>query len=351
MAIACVETPHALVALESERLRVTLRPDRDSTPQLLGEIPLCDLESLTLNSQAHVTTPALVELMRRGIPLYLTDSIGRALGTCLPMAGAYGGLRSCQYARSRDPAFNLAVAVALIDAKIYNQRRLLQRLHAARAEGDVAGTDGVDGWEDAQSFDQVVARLDELRRQLSKAPNLEALRGLEGLAAAQYFQAWSAFLPPGFPFERRSTRPPHNAVNAVISYTSALLYHQLVSLLHQRGFDPALGHLHVADDGRWSLALDLMEPFRPVLLEGLATRLFSLRQLQTGNFEPREGGIYLNTAGRRATAEQFHRRLDREFYSEHRVHRTTLRQQLVAAVQEFRRTLEHGEPLQPFRLN
>jgi len=267
------------------------------------------------------------------------------------MMGAQGGLRSCQYARHADPTFALTVGIAVLDSKLHNQRRLLQRLHSSRAGQDAGDEDGLGDQASSQSLREALARIDDLRRQLPKAASLESLRGLEGLAAAVYFGGWATFLPAEFPFERRSTRPPQNAVNAVIGYTSALLYHQLVGQLHQRGFDPALGHLHSATDGRWSLALDLMEPFRPVLLEGLVTRLFSLRQLQADQFENRDGGVFLTTIGRRTTAEQFHRRLDREFYSEHCGHRTTLRQQLVAAVQDFRRTLEQGDPYLPFRLN
>jgi hypothetical protein len=121
--------------------------------------------------------------------------------------------------------------------------------------------------------DQVVrdalAFIDDLFRTCRRSETLDELRGYEGAATARYFSAWARFLPGEFPFERRSTRPPLNPVNACISFGSTLLYNEFAALCHARGLDPALGLLHATEDGRWSLPLDLLEPFRPALVEAL----------------------------------------------------------------------------------
>lgn len=351
MSIACIETPRARVALESERLRVSLRSDPNAPVELLGDIPLVGLESVVINSLVNITTPALIELMRRRIPVHVVEGGGRPLGICLPMATPQSSLRMTQYAKARDADFNLEFSKSLLDAKIFNQRRVLQRLKTARSErlgGPNMQTELPRGDEDLEN---ALQKLGGLRLQLNGATCLPSSRGIEGAAASLYFKMWSTFLPPEFPFEFRSARPPHNAVNACIGYASAILYQHLTGLIHQRGLDPGPGHLHETMDNRWSLALDLMEPFRPVMLEGLTTRLLTLRQLSTTHFEPKNGGVYLTTDGRRTLIDQFYRRLDREFMSDHCGHRTTLRQQLTETVISYRRTLETSEPFRPFRLN
>ena len=181
--------------------------------------------------------------------------------------------------------------------------------------------------------------------------SLDELRGFEGAATARYFQAWAAFLPEAFPFERRSTRPPLNPVNACISFGATLLYHEAVAFIHAHGLDPALGLLHTTEDGRWSLALDLIEPFRPVLVEALALDLFSHQMLDAGNFEPREGGIYLNDAGRKKFILQYERRMERQFMSECAGHRTTLRLQLEHQAVLFKAALDAPDRFEPFLMN
>jgi CRISPR-associated protein Cas1 len=222
-----------------------------------------------------------------------------------------------------------------VQAKIHNQKRLLQRLAANRSLS-AAGSS---------------AFLQSVQNQVANVRNLEALRGLEGVAAAHYFGAWAGFLPEAFPFERRSTCPPHNAVNACISFGGSLLYNECATAIHARGLDPALGLLHATENGRWSLALDLMEPFRPVVVEALTVDLFSHGMLGEGAFEPRNGGVYLSHEGRRVFLPQYERRMEREFDSRHCGHRTTLRKQLAEAVSRLKAAFENPDRFEPFEMN
>jgi CRISPR/Cas system-associated endonuclease Cas1 len=97
--------------------------------------------------------------------------------------------------------------------------------------------------------------------------------------------------------------------------------------------------------------LDLMEPFRPALIEPLTLRLFSHRILQSQHVEPHENGVWLSGAGRRELLSHYDHRVQREFYSETVGHRTTLRQQLQNAAVRFKLALTQPESLAPFRLN
>jgi CRISPR-associated endonuclease Cas1 len=178
-----------------------------------------------------------------------------------------------------------------------------------------------------------------------------ALLGVEGSASAAYWNAWAGFLPEQFPFERRSRRPPLNPVNACISFIASMIYHEMVAAVHATVLDPGLGAYHVTEDGRWSLALDLIEPFRPVVVEPLALELFSRGILGAAHFEAREGGVYLNEEGRPKLVLQYEKRLEREFMSEHRGHRTTLRRQLVAIARDFKTALDDPDSFAPFAMN
>lgn len=333
MAVLTVQTPRTQVSLRSERL-VVVQPGAEEEGAK-SDVPLGDLERAVFAQGVQVSTSALCELLARRIPVVFLGWNGRFLGSFEPPCPPRGASRMLQYQVASEPAASLVIAVKLVHAKIANGRRLLQRLDANHHRLE-PGTLEV---------------LERCEREAVRTPDLAALRGFEGGAAAAFFDGWSRFLPGEFPFVQRSTRPPRNPVNACLSYLAAVVYGEVLSACVVRGLDPALGCLHQSDDGRWSLPLDLMEPFRPALIEALTLRLFSHRILQSADFEGRDGGVWLNLAGRRKLMQHYEQRVQREFLSEHVGCRTTLRQQLEQAALGFKLALTGSGSYAPFRLN
>jgi CRISPR-associated protein Cas1 len=375
MPTACILQSDCHIRLKSERLEVWGRNSASGSEEILREIPIRDVERLIFVESVQITSAALAALLRANIPVNVLGWSGQFLGGFLPATNAHGLARLRQYQRTIDPAFTLQMAGRIITAKLYNQRRVLQRLASARQyaaqPSDSAGSGGipVDAAEGAlpaglstpperlpiegrnPKSEQTLAWLDGLFASISRSQTLDELRGYEGAATARYFQTWAEFLPAEFPFERRSTRPPLNAVNACISFGSTLVYHEAVAFIHAHGLDPALGLLHHTEDGRWSLALDLIEPFRPALVEALALDLFSHQMLEEKNFEPKNGGVYLNDPGRKKFILQYERRMERQFMSECAGHRTSLRQQLENQAVMFKAALEAPDKFEPFLMN
>jgi CRISP-associated protein Cas1 len=274
MPTACVITPDCRIQLESERLiiRRIRGSDEESAAPVEREIPIRDVERVLLDEGCSITSPALSELLRRDIPVTVIGRNGNVLGAFNPITPAHGAARIRHYKCSLDPAFNLRTAGRIVTAKLYNQRRILQRIALGRSpeSPDEPSTGSPD-----PEISASLTWLDNLFVSIRRAADLDELRGYEGAATARYFQAWARLLPPAFPFERRSTRPPQNPVNACISFGATLLYNEMAAACLARGLDPAIGALHTTEDGRWSLALDLMEPFRPALVEALTLDLFS----------------------------------------------------------------------------
>lgn len=347
MPSVCILNPGASVRLTGERLSVSV-PAMDDDPAVHRDIPLREIERVIHAEQVQVSGAALGALMRASIPVSVLGWEGRFLGSYLPPLTTQVEARLRQYRRTLEPDFARQVASALVSAKLYNQRRVLQRLGASRRAGrsDPESSDGVDG--------ELTATLRWLESEFASirvARTVDEIRGHEGVTAARYFAAWSGFLPEAFPFERRSTRPPLNPVNACISFGATIVYTEMVAFLHAHGLDPALGCLHAPTDGRWSLALDLIEPFRPALVEALALDLFSHQILNGDHFERRDGGVFLNDGGRRKFFLQYERRMERQFLSEAVGHRTSLRSQLERQALLYKTALERPEEFEPFVMN
>jgi len=269
------------------------------------------------------------------VPVCFLGHRGNLLGSFEPPGVSHPLARLRQYAATNASDQSLLFARALVEAKIANGRRLLQRLEAnhPRLPSDA------------------ITMLSSLLQSAAKAATLDELRGHEGTAAQHFYTAWSLFLPPDFPFEKRSRRPPLNPVNACLSYLATILYGELLSACYASGLDPALGCLHTVENGRWALPLDLMEPFRPVIVESLTLRLFSLQVLNADHFTPQAGGVYLSGDGRRLLWQHYEQRLTREFFSEHAAHRTTLRRLIQDAPTHFKTCLDRPELFHPFRPN
>lgn len=357
MPSAWITQRHALVRLTSRRLRVYGFADlqtsekadqevNDADPSaeratekgkrvLLREIPLIDLERLLMEESVTLTAEAQAMLLRRGIPIAILSRNGRYLGGFFPATPAHAHWRNLQYRQGQDHDFLTAQTRKIVTAKIYNQRRVLQRLAAGR---------GLD-----QS--PQLNRLKGLLKRMERTRSIDEMRGFEGSASALFYRGWATFLPDAFPFQRRSRRPPHNPVNAVISFTATIIYHEMVGFLQAHGLDPGLGCLHTTANGRWSLALDLIEPFRPVIVEALTLDLFSRQMLRENHFEPWNSGIYLTRDGRFKLILQYEKRLDREFISEHLGRRTSLRRQMEHQAVTFKAALEESSKFQPFRMN
>lgn len=336
-----VETPAARLRLEQEHLLVSLpagegiSPARNEVEWRTHRFSQAELERVTICESAQITSRAVGALLRAGIPLHFIDSHGRLLGTCAGPSSCDGALRLQQYRRTLDPEFCLGIARRLVGAKILNQVRLLQRLEANRP--------GHVGEEATRSLQAAAHSADG-------ATSAAELLGVEGAATRRYFAEWANFLPPEFPFEARSTRPPLNPPNATLSFVSAVLYNLLTGLIERRGLDPALGVFHTTDNRRYALALDLIEPLRPGVIEPFVIRLFCHRLLDATDFEPADGGIHLNRSGRATLLFHWEKRLRRLFHPVGSETRSSMLQEIETRIVNYKRALVNPEEFAPFRM-
>ncbi len=280
-----------MTTLYIDRKNASLRVSRRTlelreNDRLRQRIPFTLIERIVIVGNVHVETGALGALADAGIGIALLGGRRHShRGMLLGPLGADGARRLAQYrARSSETATR-AIACCLLQRKLAGQQRLLHKALAKRPDK-------------RRPLKKASAELARLRERLRR-PDLpvDALRGIEGAAAAAYFAAWGQLLPPGAGFQGRRRRPPPDPVNAALSLGYTLLYGEAVAAIHAAGLDPALGYLHEPAWGRASLAADLIEPLRPRHDENV-WRLFAERRLTADHFDARDGGHWLGKAGR-----------------------------------------------------
>lgn len=265
----------------------------------LADVRILDTSQVCLFGNVQVTTQALQEMCQRGIPLTLFSSGGWFYGIAHGMNHKNVELRIAQFRTAEDPIESTRIASAMIATKIQNCRTLLKRNHANRARS-------------------VARQLSRLASEAIQAQSTGELLGLEGCAARVYFSAFAGMLKGQdsalleFDFEGRNRRPPLDPVNCMLSYVYSLLVKDLTVTLLAVGFDPYLGVYHQPRYGRPSLALDLMEEFRPIVADSVVVNAINTGMVSTDSFEQRGPAVMLKPQARKRLIRAYETRLNTE---------------------------------------
>jgi CRISPR-associated endonuclease Cas1/CRISPR-associated protein Cas4 len=293
-----VQSQNARITKDGETLQIT---EEDAAKT---QVRLIDISDVALFGNVSMTTPALAALLEREIPVTFHSHGGWFRGIAQGLPHRNVEVRTAQFRMSFDEGACLRFARELVAAKIMNQRTILRR-----------------NWRGAAEDRQLVlSRLSAAHKSTGKASSPAELLGLEGDAAATYFRAFSFLLkqPDGNPdfapfrFESRNRRPPMDPVNAMLSLAYAMLTRHLTISLTSVGLDPYRGFYHASRYGRPSLALDLMEPFRPIIADSVVLSAINTGEVGAGDFVVAATGTAFTQAGRRRFVGAFERRLSQE---------------------------------------
>jgi CRISPR-associated endonuclease Cas1/CRISPR-associated protein Cas4 len=290
-----VQEHRAKIGKDGETLVVSVEGEKAASARL------AEVSQVAIFGQVILTTPALHELMRREIPVTWHSSGGWFMGHTVGLGHRNVELRTHQWRQSFDGLFCLRFARGVVSAKIRNARTLMRR-----------------NWRGAEPADDPLALLDRDREQAEAAQDLPALLGIEGLAARRYFAGFAQCLTEDsegrrrFDWEGRNRRPPTDPINALLSFAYAMLVRAWTVQLSAVGLDPYRGFYHQPRYGRPALALDMMEPFRPLVADSAVLLACNNGEIGPGDFIERAGAVALTPSGRKAIIAAFERRLDQE---------------------------------------
>ena len=301
---------------------------------LLDSARLREVEGVVMMSGVQLTAPVLAALLDHGIDTAFLAGDGHFRGRLVTSEGKNVFLRQWQFRRLDDLSFRCCTAAAMIAAKIRHARLLLQR--HARNHPSLA-------------IEPEIEQLGRMQLGVGDADDLDALRGLEGDAARRYFAAYARVLrSPALVMRGRTRRPPGDPVNAMLSFGYALLLREAIASVSAVGLDPAVGVLHELHYGRPSLALDLMEEFRPLVIDRMVTTLVNRGQMTAAHFIPHEpNGIYLNDEGRQRFLPAFHTMMTNAFADRASGASVTMRDLLLRQAQRLKKALLGEEPYLP----
>ncbi len=311
-------------------------------------IPIEDVDSLYLYGEVDINTKLLNFLGQKKLPLHVFNYYGFYSGSYYPREYLHSGfLLVHQVKHYGDAALRLALAKELVRASAHSMLRNVayyanrkgDRATAAEEDREPSGEIGIDtpsggGIPKDAAVEAAVdaagatvfaeadppadpflteiefdaspepladlrATITDLAAQIDRQPIVNAVRGIEGKMRERYYRAWPHILNTEWTFDCRVRRPPDNEINALISFGNSMLYTTCLSEIYRTQLTPTVSYLHEPGARRFSLALDLSEIFKPLLVDRAIFRLINSGQLQPKHFDRTLNGCYLTDAGKK----------------------------------------------------
>jgi CRISPR-associated protein Cas1 len=265
------------------------------------EIRPIEISQLNLMGNIQVTTQVTQLLCEAGIPVCYFSQGGWFYGITTGLVTKNVFLRQSQFRLASEPWFCLKVARKIVAGKIRNQRTMLLRNHLEPPQISLS-------------------EIKDMALRAEAASRLDELLGIEGNAARLYFGAFDGMLKAGengessgdfrLDFEGRNRRPPRDPVNALLSLGYSMLTKDLTIACYAVGFDPMMGFYHQPRFGRPALALDLMEPFRPLIVDSAVINAINTRMVTATDFVRSGDAVALTPGGRKSFYHAYELRMD-----------------------------------------
>jgi CRISPR-associated protein Cas1 len=258
-------------------------------------IPLKDISHICIQTNCQITTQALMSLVERDATISYVTGGGWLQAVVTSPLSKNIALRKRQFEKFGDESFKVKLARNIVASKILNQRTLLRR--------NLNENDG---------SKSCLEKLNDLSGRLAAADSIDTIRGIEGVAANVYWQNFPLMLSDGagFDMNSRNKRPPKDPVNALLSYGYTLLARDFYSAIVAVGLDPLMGFYHTIVPGRPALALDMMEAFRPLIVDSTVLRAINSGILQRDDFIEMTGCCQMKLAAKKKWIGAYETRMD-----------------------------------------
>ncbi|HEX6777266.1 MAG TPA: type I-D CRISPR-associated endonuclease Cas1d, partial [Ktedonobacterales bacterium] len=316
---------YALVRRDGEDSLLVQVPERQGkngavlAPARKERVPLIKIDEVVVLGEVTLTASAMHLLLERDIEITFLGHYGQFKGRLSPPFSKNAILRMAQYRAHQDMRTRCELARRFVIGKLSNQRQRLQRYQRSQSDAEMK-----------QAIEQMGTLLHQLgalpldstriSHRLAGGDNsivgtpLETILGMEGAGSAAYFRCFGKLLndPRQWPFPGRVKRPPTDPVNALLSFGYSLLTNKVASAVQLVGFDHFVGYLHSSFYGRPALALDLVEEFRPIIVDSVVLTLLNKRILAPDAFVVELGAYRLKDERRKVFFTQFEERLNEE---------------------------------------
>lgn len=288
------QTAHARIS--KGRLIVEDRQKGGGKPTKLFDVPCGHVSRIVAFGSVAISSGLRSWAMYNGVDIVLASRRGSYLGIMQGTKTETHSARLIAQVEINDTPRQLEISCAIIRAKIHKQIVVLQRFSKRESEEKVSNA---------------ITNMRKFMSMLDDTASIDEAMGLEGAAAKEYFAAYGSLLPDELAFTTRSRQPPLDLANASLSFLYTVLLGECVTALRTAGMDPGLGVLHNPQAKRPSLALDLLEEFRPLVADQVVLNAARRNRLTSKHArkDPKGQGILLTKKGREEILKAYEERM------------------------------------------
>lgn len=301
---------------------------RDGT---IKKIPSETLECISIFGNIQVSTQAMQRILSKGIILNYYSTNGKYYG-CLESTRHCNILRQRkQFAISEDKQFALGIAKQIVEAKIHNQLVVLER-YIKNSTNEI---------------EECVKQIRSAMKRISSATEIIEVSGYEGIAARYYFQGLSSVINPDFRFQGRNRMPPKDAFNSMLSLGYTFLMYEIYGSIKSKGLNPYVAFLHQDRERHPTLASDLMEEWRPIIVDSMVMSLVNGHEVQIDGFtaDHETGGILLHRDTLKTFVKKYEQKMRTEVnYLMKKHDRVSYRRAIFLQVSSLTQAIEEDTP-------
>lgn len=285
--------PQNYYILKSGKLRRKGNTLYLKTAKELKAIPVNNINSLYCFGEVDVNSKLLIFLSANKIPVHFFNYYGFYVGSYYPREYLNSGsLLVKQVEHFLDKEKRAYIARQFLEAALSN---MVKNLEHYKKHGKAVG--------------ETIKKLKEGIKKLAKLKTRREFMGIEGNARRVYYKSFSKILRGDFKFEKRTRQPPKNMLNALISFGNSLLYTVCLTEIYHTQLNPTISYLHEPSERRFSLALDLAEIFKPLIVDRVIFKLINNRKIYKKHFDKTLNYCYLTSFGKRLFLEEFDSKL------------------------------------------
>ncbi len=267
---------------------------------ILQKIPITQLDSIMCFGAIHLTRAVMIESFNNAMPIIMMTQTGHYQGMIKQGVAMDKTLHTQQLSSHQQP---LPIAKLIVEAKLQNSittiRRYL-RYHEASIDTNI------------ESLDKLLATMVRLKKRGTFCKSLNSLRGIEGNSARIYFSVLQAIIPKQWNFKTRNRQPPQDPINALLSLGYTLLFNNIYAFIMLREMAMEYGYLHAHYHKQPALALDLMEPFRTVIVDAVVLKLIKNNIISPNDFKYERQACLLTTKAKKIFIASLEKQFSKE---------------------------------------
>ncbi len=259
------------------------------------DIPVERIKDLHVFGNVTYNSKLFDFVSQQGILIHMYNYYGFYSGTFYPKEKYISGkLLVKQVEAYIDYSKRLGLAQEFIDSASYN---ILRNLKYYQNRG--------------KELKNYIADIEELRKQIFETKTIEELMGVEGNIRKIYYDSWKVIINQEIDFDKRVKRPPDNMMNSLISFLNTVVYTKTLSQIYQTQLNPTISYLHEPSERRFSLALDVSEIFKPLIVDRTIFSLLNKNVITEDDFEQELNFLKLKDSSRKKVLQELENSLSR----------------------------------------